>query len=405
MQRLLTSYKTVEVIENTGNRGDGVINQGCRQYLTRQGIEIGKSDTCIFIGAGGFCGSYKHNINRLLSVAQRYRRVIVASATIDTSDKDVASLMQRLPSNVSIICRDRVSFNNCSRYTQNVMLDHDFAFYFDYEPYKKQGAGVLEAFRGDNEKTHQACRNDVSLGNETEWDAFVREIAEYDEVKTNRLHVAIVATMLGKKVTLYPNSYFKNRAVYEHSLAQHPNCTFKSIKYICVGNARTGTTSLESAFRLLGYKADGYHYDLVKQYLYGDKHAIIKRVADYDFVKDHPYVELWKELDAAYECKFILTTRDPQSWLTSYRRKIADQIAGNANYELRMREYGFNPMTKDDEYVINNIYEYNNNKILTYFNNRGDDLLVMDISDGWEKLCPFLGVPVPDTPFPHKNRG
>ena len=32
-----------------------------------------------------------------------------------------------------------------------------------------------------------------------------------------------------------------------------------------------------------------------------------------------------------------------------------------------------------------------------------DRLLVMDIpaGDGWEKLCPFLGVPIPDAPFPH----
>jgi hypothetical protein len=24
--------------------------------------------------------------------------------------------------------------------------------------------------------------------------------------------------------------------------------------------------------------------------------------------------------------------------------------------------------------------------------------------DGWEKLCPFLGVPVPSVPFPHLHR-
>ncbi|HEX8335676.1 MAG TPA: sulfotransferase [Pyrinomonadaceae bacterium] len=33
-------------------------------------------------------------------------------------------------------------------------------------------------------------------------------------------------------------------------------------------------------------------------------------------------------------------------------------------------------------------------------------LLVMDITagDGWEVLCPFLGVEIPDRPFPHENR-
>jgi hypothetical protein len=34
-----------------------------------------------------------------------------------------------------------------------------------------------------------------------------------------------------------------------------------------------------------------------------------------------------------------------------------------------------------------------------------DRLLVFDVKDGWELLCHFLGMPVPDTPFPHSNAG
>ena len=30
-------------------------------------------------------------------------------------------------------------------------------------------------------------------------------------------------------------------------------------------------------------------------------------------------------------------------------------------------------------------------------------LLVLDINEGWEPVCKFLGVKVPDTPFPVKN--
>ena len=32
-----------------------------------------------------------------------------------------------------------------------------------------------------------------------------------------------------------------------------------------------------------------------------------------------------------------------------------------------------------------------------------DRLLVYDVAEGWEPLCRFLEVPVPDTPFPHTN--
>lgn len=34
-----------------------------------------------------------------------------------------------------------------------------------------------------------------------------------------------------------------------------------------------------------------------------------------------------------------------------------------------------------------------------------EQLLEMDLSEGWEPLCKFLGVPVPDEPFPRANDG
>ena len=32
-----------------------------------------------------------------------------------------------------------------------------------------------------------------------------------------------------------------------------------------------------------------------------------------------------------------------------------------------------------------------------------DQLLVFDVREGWEPLCKFLELPVPDTPFPNVN--
>ena len=34
----------------------------------------------------------------------------------------------------------------------------------------------------------------------------------------------------------------------------------------------------------------------------------------------------------------------------------------------------------------------------------GSQLLVYRTGEGWERLCQFLGAPVPPTPFPHENR-
>lgn len=33
-----------------------------------------------------------------------------------------------------------------------------------------------------------------------------------------------------------------------------------------------------------------------------------------------------------------------------------------------------------------------------------DQLLVWNVKDGWGPLCDFLGLSIPDKPFPHKNK-
>jgi hypothetical protein len=50
-------------------------------------------------------------------------------------------------------------------------------------------------------------------------------------------------------------------------------------------------------------------------------------------------------------------------------------------------------------------YERHNEEVTAYFSNRPGDLLRMDIitGHGWELLCPFLHVPVPNIPFPKLN--
>lgn len=54
-------------------------------------------------------------------------------------------------------------------------------------------------------------------------DIFLKIIAMHKTINTNRLHVAIAASMLGKNVKFYSNSYFKNKFVYEYSLINFSN--------------------------------------------------------------------------------------------------------------------------------------------------------------------------------------
>ena len=56
---------------------------------------------------------------------------------------------------------------------------------------------------------------------------------------------------------------------------------------------------------------------------------------------------------------------------------------------------------KNKEEVIRRFNKHNETVLSTVPKER---LLVFDAKQGWEPLCNFLGVPVPDVPFPQSNK-
>jgi hypothetical protein len=52
------------------------------------------------------------------------------------------------------------------------------------------------------------------------------------------------------------------------------------------------------------------------------------------------------------------------------------------------------------------VYDEHVARVRRYFADRPGDLLELDICAGekWERLAPFLGLPIPDGPFPHKGK-
>ena len=73
-----------------------------------------------------------------------------------------------------------------------------------------------------------------------------------------------------------------------------------------------------------------------------------------------------------------------------------------------MREWIYGPGRADplgNERVYVERYERHNREVLEYFASRPKDLLVLDLSagHGWPQLCPFLGHPTPEFPFPWRN--
>ncbi len=170
-------------------------------------------------------------------------------------------------------------------------------------------------------------------------------------------------------------------------------------KVIGIGMSKTGTTTLGKCLELLGFTPHQGHNRKLKQHLVsgGAVQQILAAAEKYRALEDSPWYLLYRELDEKFPgSKFILTVRKDSmtharsSWYHGVR-------AGSRRGEL------------SEHYLADKIrvYEEHNRQVMDYFKNRPDDLLVIcwEKGDGWEKLCDFLGVTVPDVALPHENTG
>jgi hypothetical protein len=203
------------------------------------------------------------------------------------------------------------------------------------------------------------------------------------------------------------------------------------MKILGVGLSRTGTMSLTIALHKLGFRS--VHYDRVRlnDILDGSNpNPDFRRYDDVDAVLDIPSAYFYRELLEAYpQAKAILTVRDVDDWWRSVERHVNVHFPYKPpkvfGYDHRRRSLGASPLTDpgaDNHFkmlMLNCVYgstvaleypykkKYLDHNAGVIQNVPEERLLVMDITagDGWEKLCGFLGVPIPDLPFPHEHQG
>lgn len=164
-------------------------------------------------------------------------------------------------------------------------------------------------------------------------------------------------------------------------------------KVFGIGLGKTGTTSLAKAMKILGYSA---------------KHGprTVDEIEAYEFTNDIGVAWRFRLLDHVYpDAKFILTIRDTESWLrscTSHARRVGVRVALR-RLESRFMCFG---RTDFEEEHFRHRFEYHNADVVRHFGDRSDRLLVLNIcgGEGWSRLCPFLGLPVPPVPFPRANQ-
>ena len=184
-------------------------------------------------------------------------------------------------------------------------------------------------------------------------------------------------------------------------------------KVFGLGLNKTGTTSLGKALNLLGIKTIHYPF---KQATYDELRAGNYRLSilnSYQGIVDTPVAPYYPQLDREYPgSKFIFTVREPESWLRSIEAHWPvmrqwcerDPQFGRFTDFISAAVYGCIEYHRDRFLYA---YETHERNVLHYFRNRPEDLLVMDVcrGDGWESLCPFLGLETPADLFPHSNRG
>lgn len=197
------------------------------------------------------------------------------------------------------------------------------------------------------------------------------------------------------------------------------------LKVIGSGFGRTGTLSLKKALEEIGYGPCYHMEEVIKRpshiniwHQAAQGHSVDwpALFAGFQATVDFPANVLYQELMALYpEAKIIHTVRDPERWYEStydtiYRARFVfpDWLLRLVPFLRRFMEMQdgmfwqtlFEGQFEDRQRALQIFHEYTEEVKRTV---PAERLLIFRVADGWEPLCQFLDVPVPDTPFPHVN--
>jgi len=185
---------------------------------------------------------------------------------------------------------------------------------------------------------------------------------------------------------------------------------------------RTGTNSLKLALEHLGFGPCHRMFEVrdhPEQLPFwqaaarGDLPDWDEVFANYRACVDWPSARYWREIAAHYpDAKVLLTLRDAERWFASVHATIYPAImkwrtreAGHHRDMLEMAEETIVKQTfdgrLDDRGHALAIYRAHEQDVRRSI--APERLLAFDVSEGWEPLCAFLEVPVPDIPFPRTN--
>ena len=207
-----------------------------------------------------------------------------------------------------------------------------------------------------------------------------------------------------------------------------------TLKVIGAGMARTGTSSLKVALEELGFAPCYQMRELLsrpEQVTFWLKASLGKAIdwnelfQDYQGTVDFPSYRYYYQLLQYYpDAKVILTVRDPQAWYESALNTIYQVVEPQTGQKfLKTLKLPDSPRTRYLERVWSLVEKElwqgdfqgkfaDRQYAIEVFNQHIEEvkqnvpskrLLVYQITEGWESLCHFLDVPVPNQTFRSLN--
>ncbi|MEM7526903.1 MAG: polysaccharide pyruvyl transferase family protein [Pseudomonadota bacterium] len=249
-----------------GNAGDALIACGTHQVFEAHGLRLVEHPvetplpdgaSVVIAGGGNFVPYYDHVAAFLEAGIGRLGQIVLLPNTVRGNE----DLLSRLPSTCLIVVRDLESYAHCEVHLQaaELALCPDMAFAWTRaghraalrsalpsaltRPYAwrylakcalafrqaralRRAGGRLYALRTDAEATGRAVpEGNIDLSEVFRprrvdrvnalmaVEALCRFMEPFEEVETSRLHIAVMAAHLGKRVKVSDNAYGKLRAV------------------------------------------------------------------------------------------------------------------------------------------------------------------------------------------------
>ncbi len=197
-----------------------------------------------------------------------------------------------------------------------------------------------------------------------------------------------------------------------------------SLQIIGPGFGRTGTRSLKAALEVLGFGpchhmqtlfADPAQLAFWKTLAAGGTVDWREVFAGFRSQMDWPGAFVWRELVEAFpQARVVFSTRPAEAWWTSYSRTVGTLRrlyptlpvqAGVAETLDAMKGVRIRQGIDQMDGRAAAIAAFHRQLAEVRAAVPAERLLVFAVGDGWTPLCAFLGVPVPDTPFPRLNDG